>query len=526
MSKSRHDLAPELEFKINQVDLLCRRRRWIRCWVRFGIATLALTVLFTALLGFSAWLEVPGIIPFVLFGLAECVAGWILLYRPLRVPMSLRQVALYIDESHPELENRILSAVEFSSGAYDDTSSPWLIEQFLQESRSFSRRISFADLVDTDVVIKLFLVAAAFILGSAMVVLVFHDLWIPRLSPRGTQTIGLVAQNLDFTVEPGDVRIRRGDHQVILVKSNKKGKKVVIQWRKGDNPWESAVMGQGTVEEVHFHQFSNVQDDITYQVQFGRQRSDNFKITTWLPPEVMAVDLIYTYPEYLGLEPKEIPNSGNITAVEGSVVQIEAFVNKKLEMAELVFESGRRLPLVEKMDSIWSTSLEVLENDKYHIALLDLEGEPSQFNLTYRIVAQRDKPPVIKIDFPRGDNEVTSIEEVPFDFAVTDDFGVDSIGLQYEIAGRREPIRVSLGDFTSSVVSSTGHYEIFLESLGLESGDLITWTIWAKDLKPGRDDYEELGDPFFLEIRPFLRQYAESVSNQQGGGGMGGNQGA
>ncbi|PCJ62675.1 MAG: hypothetical protein COA73_06225 [Candidatus Hydrogenedentota bacterium] len=66
--------------------------------------------------------------------------------------------------------------------------------------------------------------------------------------------------------------------------------------------------------------------------------------------------------------------------------------------------------------------------------------------------------------------------------------------------------------------AAEGHHDFPLEDLGLEVGDFITWTIWARDNKPDRDEYEVLGDPYFLEIRPFKKRFSEAIS---GAGGQG-----
>ena len=63
-----------------------------------------------------------------------------------------------------------------------------------------------------------------------------------------------------------------------------------------------------------------------------------------------------------------------------------------------------------------------------------------------------------------------------------------------------------------------------LEDLSLAAGDFITWTVWAEDGKPGRSEIETLGDPYFLEIRPFERLYRQAVSNEGGQQGQGGGQ--
>ena len=47
------------------------------------------------------------------------------------------------------------------------------------------------------------------------------------------------------------------------------------------------------------------------------------------------------------------------------------------------------------------------------------------------------------------------------------------------------------------------------------------WSVWAEDARPDRELYETLGDPYFLEIRPFRRTFSEAITNegQQGTGG-------
>ena len=526
-------MHPELRRRILEVARQCRRTRWIRCWVRFGGVTLGLTCLVTALL---ALLTPDGpVAPYLLasFAVAEAAALWRWVIRPLRKPITMEQVALFIDERHPELENRIVSAVEFSEqenefekGGQSTRSetrlgqSPFFVQKFLEETFPIVRSTSFKDLLDSAQVIRLGMSAFSVLAASMVVIALFPHLWVPGLGgvlPASMARLG----TLPFTVEPGNVRVRRGDNQMIWVRSDRENRKVTLRWRVGDGAWQGAEMGQSEAPEVRYHEFRNVQNDIRYQVQFGRRRSAEFKLTAWTPPEIESIDLIYHYPDYLQRAAREVPNSGNITALEGTAVDLAVWVNKRLSRATLHLDSGESIELAQSGDGLWAGRLVVDKNDRYHITLTDLEEAPSEYDSVYKITSQRDKSPDIKIDFPRGDSEVTMIDEVPFDFTVTDDFGFAEFGLQYEVAGE-EPVRISLNTSSEVLLDAEGHYDISLEELGLEVGDLITWTVWAIDAKPGRNEYERLGDPYFLEIRPFRRFYEEAVSG--GGAGQGGGQ--
>lgn len=519
MTTATPGMHPELEKRIRDVVKRCRRTRWVHCWTRFGLIAFGLTCLFTLLLAMATPDGPLGGAIFLLFTAGLLLTAWSCLLRPLRKPITLRQVALFIDEHHPELENRIVSAVEFSA-TEPQGASAWIVERFLEETTPILRKTSLADLLDSKALAKPAFSALLMLAASTAVLVVFSGLWLPSLHfALPDRVAGLIAP--PFTVEPGDRRVRRGDNQMVWLKTGLDNRKAVIRWRVPGASWAGGEMDRSGSDNVYYHQFTNVQSDIQYQVQLGRRRSKTFKLTAWTPPEIDSIDLTYHYPEYLGLDSREVPNGGNITAIEGTRVDLAVWVNKKLNRAELVLEGGARFPLDRGEESQWTTQITLTRDDTYHIELTDREEAPSEYDPEYAITVQRDKPPEIRIDFPRGDREVTMLEEIPFDFSVSDDFGFADFGIQYQVAGK-EPVRVALNGTGAMTTSAEGHHQMMLEDLDLESGDFITWTVWAKDGKPDRNAYAVLGDPYFLEIRPFHRRYEEAIS---GGSGRGGGQG-
>lgn len=509
-------LAPELQFRLAQVAQQLNRARAIRAWLRFGLATICVTAAATVFLVFADRIVFSPLLVIAVFFVSEIWLYVQFVFRPLRKPLAKRDVALYIDEHFPELQNRVVSAVEFTSKEHPEASQ-WLIERFLLESRDSIKPSTFAGLLDTRQAFKMIGVFALAALVPLAIVLFFQRAWIPSIAfdtggrPQTTRI-------QDFEVEPGDVRVRKGDNQVVWVTSGKPNRKFTIRWRTPGEPWEAEVMTPGSDDTVFFKEFLNVQEDVEYEVSAGRLRSQEYTLTAWLPPQIESIDVAYDYPEYLDMARREVPNSGNVSAVEGTDVELNVWVNKKIKNAELKLESGLTLPLEEQSDALWTGNITVTQNDKYHVELLDHDGEPSEFNPIYSIVAQADNPPKIHISFPRDDIEVSMLDEVPFNFDIKDDFGLLDYGLQYQISGA-EPVRVALNSRSGNLLEAKGTYELMLEDLSVLPSDIVTWTIWAEDRKPDRNEFDTMGDPYFLEVRKFKMAYSEAVSNQGGGGG-------
>lgn len=483
-----------------------------RIWFRFGLITTALVLFCILGLYFIHQNNRSGEWLIVLFIVLELTAGWYFVYRPLRKPISLDQVALWMEEQNPQLENRLVSAIDFSEKHPHDV-SPFMLEHFFQESEQYTQKYSFAELLDTDRIVKLFLGTAFVFLVSLFLLIQFAYVSLPEISK--VQPIRFFSQEplITFDVKPGNVRIRQGENQVIMVSNAPQGEAVTINWRSEGGDWQVNSMEASTSKEAFYYAFNAVMNPIEYQVQVGEMRSEPFLIETWLPPQAEAVNLVYHYPEYLGMEPKSVPNSGDINALEGTRVELEVRVNKKLEQAEMHFNDGRILPLEEAGDRTWRTELTLEKSGSYSLALWDHDRNENEIRPEYTIQVQSDLPPQVSIHFPRMDHEVTVLEEVPFEFEVTDDYGLKDFGLQYHVVGQ-EPVRVSMLNHEASISSSSGEYLIPLEEIDLQVGDLITWTVWAQDAKPDRADYEQVGEPYFLEIRPFKQMYREAISNQ------------
>jgi len=508
----RFKMAPDLALRLEEIRQgIVKHQRRKALWGLAG-ATLAAVGLWVGVLEIfpgTGWLHLLAMMTG--FGLVvhACVKVWNIWSQTI----SSEQIARYVDEHHPELQDRLTALVGLT--ADESASSFLLINRFLKESQETLQQHSFSpNLLRESKSLPLWPVWVLFILAGSLALwhLSKGATWWPRWAiPQAVAS---------FKVEPGDTRARLGEDVAILVTFPEAHDRATrILWRGSGALWQETLMQAGNDARLRYFQFTQLQGALDYRVTDGEETSRTFKIQLWEPPEVESINLTYHYPDYLKLPSREVAFSGHITAVEGTRVTVAVEVNKPLKSAHLELESGSAIKLSEREPGVWTGEVLCLQTDAYRVALVDKEREANPVQVRYDIVVQPDKPPTVKIDFPRNDLEVSLLDEVAFDFKVSDDFGLRDFGLRYQVAGR-DPEWVTLKPESFSGLEAQGHYQLMLEQMNLTPGDLVTWTVFAKDQKPDRPEFEEMAEPYFLEIRPFKREYREAVTQaglQEGG---------
>src|SRR5690606_20153895 len=69
-------------------------------------------------------------------------------------------------------------------------------------------------------------------------------------------------------------------------------------------------------------------------------------------------------------------------------------------------------------------------------------------------------------------------------------------------------------------LTAAGLHTLFLEELGVEPGDFVSYYARARDVGRGRRPVEARSDIFFLEVKPFEQEFVAAASQQMGMGGM------
>ncbi len=415
--------------------------------------------------------------------------------RPaLRLPTN-RQVALYIEEHAPDLEDRLNSAVEAGS-ATDDP----VIAGLLADASSRIKGIAPSRVVRR---LRERLLTYGSMGGiAALLVLVVANWQSFRLVALETSLPGVAARQF-LTVTPGNVDIKQGEGQQVVARLRSEyGGEVFISYDTGDGQWLRNNMEPGSSGRSFLWEFLDIQAPINYFVQAGNRRSDVFQISLHEFPSVTRIDVTYRYPGYTGLPDRTEEDNGDIEGPAGSDVTVHVHVTETATKAAMVMESGTTVELRRRMDGVYRGALAIRKEDSYAIVVTDAAGNTNRFPAQYLILPIPDSAPRIAVRDPGRDIRASVVEEVLVAADSGDDYGITSFAMRYSINGEEEQ-EVDLLDGREGL-SISGETLLFLEDHAVEPGDVISYYAKASDALR-----EEVTDMYFIEVRPFDQSFRQ-----------------
>ena len=446
-------------------------------------------------------------------GLAVRYIAW-----PAFRSISDRQIALYVEEQVPELEDRLNSAVEIEDSEAARAAHGVLVDRLIDDAAQRTRSVPLTTIVERNKERLLAGVSAAAVLLFLVLGYSFMDDL--RVS---VSTVDLAALGADdaplMTIDPGHVEIEQGASQEVVVTLREDTERdVVLTYRSGEGEWQKATMQPALGEPAFLHAFTNVQEPIEYFVEYDQQRSEVYGISLYTFPEVAQIDLTYTYPEYTGRSSRMEENTGDIMGVKGTTVTLDVATTGAVATAELVKDDGENIPLQAAGDGAFQGTMQLETDGFYRVRLTDTAEKQNKFPEEYQIVAVEDEQPLISILDPQRDGRANAIEEVLVAARAEDDFGVRDLQLHFAVnAGEEQTIALKEDDGLLTDVE--GDHLFFLEDYQLEPGDVISYFVEAAD---AFHDRPAASDMYFIEVIPFDQEYTQVTAG--GGGGRGGGQ--
>ena len=432
--------------------------------------------------------------------------GW--LFSPLRHPPGERQVARYVEECCPELEDTLVTATE-REGRVDPSPMQAAV------AADAARRTRDLDL--DRIVSRRTLRNAAIRAAAATLVLAGVAGFALEPAGRAARVLAwyLFPSRLALEVLPGDVRVREGHPLRIHVRIPGAAGGVVPVLRIGNGTeWREARMdaaGEGFASG-----FDHVTESFTYTVTAAGTSSREYAVTVIRTPHVERIDLRYEYPAAFGMPPRQEEDGGDIYGPAGTRVHVIVHADKPVTEAALTLAGGQRLVLNAR-DGALEGDLTIVEDGSYRVALADADGLTNPGDTEYFIRTLEDRPPDVRIMRPASDRQVTPIEEVPIEARADDDFGIAAFDLVYAVGGAQAKVVPFRRE--GSATSASGTRTIYLEDLGVKPGDFVTYYARARDVSRGTRSTEARSDIFFLEVTPFDEEFVAAQS--QGGGAAG-----
>ncbi len=459
----------------------------------------------------------------VVLALAAATARFLVM--PLARRVSDEQVALYIEEHEPGLEAAILSAVEVTRAGAPGDRSPALVDRLVESATRKAKAMDAEHRVE-----KAALSRSSALLAAVGVTIVALTLFGPDAFRSGLRTLftpwstadAAAAYSID--VLPGNATVARGgDLRIAARLGGFNAEEVEIAVRRGtETEWTRMPMGAGTDSVERIFRLFDLDSAAEYFVEATGVRSPVFRIEVTELPYVSRIDLEYRFPAYLGREVERVEDGGDIVALRGTTVIVSATPTLPAEAGQIILEGRDTIPMTAAANGVLSAPIVIDSSGFYRIELQSKGRAMVNASLDYSIDVLADLPPSIAFTKPSRDIKVSSLEEVFTEVRAEDDNGIGSVELRYSVNGGEEQ-RVALhrAGRRPRTELSAGH-TFFLEELSLQPGDIVSYYARATDARAGSTPGSASTDIYFMEIRPFDREYRQAEQADGGGGGSGG----
>lgn len=449
--------------------------------------------------------------------------------RGLVMPLARRSTderfALYVEEREPSLRQALLAAVQEAHVPESARPSPSLSARVMSRAVAAIKPLEARAALERPRLVRAGQSLALVSIGAALM------LWLGPQSLRDGARLLFVpfgtAQAAEpvrmLNVSPGNMSVPRGgaiEVEAALVGFAASNAELVFRSDSGgDGGWQRLPMAQDADSSRFRSRLFDIVQRTEYYVESAEIRSAVFTLTVNDLPAVSHVSLDLRFPSYSGLPAEHIDDTGDVAVVVGTTVTVRATVTGAVAGGTLRFDDGRAVVMTRESDSTVVGSFPVKKSGFYHVDLTTTDGTTVAGAVEYVVDAIPDRAPIVRIEEPGRDTKVTNTDEVPIAVQASDDLGVTSLELRYRVNGGEEK-RVSMGAGTRRPRDARGVHTLFLEEMALSPGDLVAYHAVAKD-GAGRVGSS---DVYFLEVRPFAKDYRQSdqraQQQQQGGGGQ------
>jgi hypothetical protein len=504
------------------------RRRWrLKLALRGVVRILAILLVFflaaAALMQWDRFSPVSIVLARVALAVTVLTAVYWFLIRPLRQRVTDEQVALYLEEHEPSLQATLLSAVE-SSRSGNASESAALVKRVIEQALEVCSRLNSAHRVEMRPLQRNAVALSAVALFALLAVAVGPAFLRHALSAMLRVASVQAASPYRIEVTPGNATVPKGADQtitaaligfasedvVLMVRRTPTGEFEPVPLLRNDNgKYEGAVF--------------DVNAPTWYQVVADGVQSPVHTLQVVDVPYVQRLEIEYHFPAYTALEPQKIEDGGDIAVLRGTDVLLHIFPTMKTPGGRITLNETDSIELALQADGSLTAAFKADRDGSYRVELKAPSGELVVASPQYTIDVLDDRAPSVSFNRPGRDTSVSSIEEVFVEAAAEDDFGIRNLELVYSVNGGPEKV-VKLFSGTSRLPEVTAGHTFYLEELGVETGDSVSYYARAAD-NDSTGAKTASSNLYFLRIRPFKKDFKQAQSQGGGGGGGGGGAG-
>lgn len=325
-----------------------------------------------------------------------------------------------------------------------------------------------------------------------------------------------VPQRTFISVSPGDHEIPVGGSVTIAVSvSGEVPDDAVVHLTPKDGEVERRALSRDA-ESTYTLTLRALKQDIQYMVEAGDALSDRFTITVVDRPTIASLNLTYEYPAYTKMAPRTTADgTGDIIAIKGTHVTLDVGASQSIEQALVVMGGTKDTIPMDVSGRQALTALEITQNDRYSIHLMNENDRSNATPPQYQITALTDRLPEVRIISPGKDTDLNENMMVPLVLAASDDFGFSSMNLVFQDtdggATRRKYIPVDRRVSTFSIP-----FVWDLSDVGLFPEDVLSYYVEIYDNDAISGPKRAISQTFTVRFPSITEIYEELDAQQEG----------
>ena len=429
-------------------SLAVLRRQWRRRILLEALAWVALAALIGLVAGWvvMTWIVEPAGTGLV--AMRVLVYGLIVgtLVRYLVVPLARRtsdqRFALYVEEHAPELKQALIASVHELQAPEAERSSPALTARLVGRTVEAVRPLERDGRIEKPRVVRALQIFGGAVAAAALLLLVgpdgLRDTARALFVPWGTAEAATPV--MAVRVVPGNAAVPKGasvDVGASLSGFASDSAELLFRTDTGQQ-WTHLAMVREKDKDHFISRLFDVAKATEYFVLANGVRSPTYKLTVSNLPAVSKLALDVKYPAYTGMPAEHQDDGGDVAAVVGSTVTVRPATTMPVRSGSLVFDNGTTVPLVADSTGALRGAFRVSTSGFYRVDLVSPDGVNVAGGVQYAVDALPDRAPQVRIEQPGRDTKVTNVEELSIAVAASDDYGVESMELLYQVNGGPE----------------------------------------------------------------------------------------
>ncbi len=342
------------------------------------------------------------------------------------------ELAKHAGNFFPQVKDELVNSLQLVSNTnFSNFYSVKLIDEAFKKVYSKIDNLDFDSLIDFKPLYKKSIKTLAFI--TILILLFSLNSGLISASNRilNFNTEFLPPQEFYFDISPGNYQIPKGSSVELNINViGKQLQEIFLMIKNIEESEYRKISLQKDSTGSFSYKISNAIKTFDYYTFAEDVESNVYRIEVTDFPVIKTFKIKITPPYYSKIPSSEQFDNGNISALKGSLVEIEVFASKELNEAFILFDDSSKTNLkISKLNA--SGKFQIRKDASYYILIKDQMNNFNEQPITYSIKALNDEIPIIELLSPESDFDLGEDNRIPLYAKIQDDYGFSKLILHY-----------------------------------------------------------------------------------------------